>query len=330
MSEGLKSAVFRREREATWRRLQSLVRKAEEKGLRALTTEELIALPQLYRATLASLSVARDVSLDASLIAYLENLSLRAHLFVYAVRETFGQAVNGFFGETLPRAVRAAVAHVVLAGAALALGATVAYALVMGSDEWFYAFVPEHLAGGRTPDADVEHLRSTLAGGGGGEGGLAIYATSLFVHNAGIGLFAFALGFAAGVPTLALLFYNGAVLGAFIALFVSRGLGAEMAGWLTIHGATELFAVILCGAAGLMVAGAALFPGDRRRLDAMAETGHQAAVVAAGAVPLFFAAGLLEGFGRQLIEDTGTRLAIGLGIFGLTITYLALAGRERR
>ena len=63
----------------------------------------------------------------------------------------------------------------------------------------------------------------------------------------------FALGFALGVPTLLLLIQNGLMLGAFIALYDSRGLGFEIVGWLMIHGVTELGAIVLCGAAGLML-----------------------------------------------------------------------------
>lgn len=104
--------------------------------------------------------------------------------------------------------------------------------------------------------------------------------------------------------------YNGAMLGAFLALFASRGLGIELGGWLLIHGVTELFAVILAGAAGLRIGWAAAFPGERRRLDALAEAGRHAATVMGGVVVMLFLAGLLEGFGRQLITDTAARYGV--------------------
>ena len=94
---------------------------------------------------------------------------------------------------------------------------------------------------------------------------LATFAASLFSHNARIGILAFALGFVAGLPTLFLLFYNGLVLGAFAALYHARGLGVDIWGWLLPHGVTELLAVVLCGAAGFLLAHGLVFPGARPR-----------------------------------------------------------------
>jgi uncharacterized membrane protein SpoIIM required for sporulation len=135
-------------------------------------------------------------------------------------------------------------------------------------------------------------------------------ATFLFTHNAQIALFAFALGFALCLPTAALLVLNGGMLGAFLALFFSRDLGIEATGWLMIHGTTELFAIVLAGAAGFSIGWAVTFPGARTRVDAAAEAGRRAATAMAGVVVMLFVAGLLEGFARQLVQQDVVRYAI--------------------
>jgi len=71
-----------------------------------LSDSELLQLPQLYRAALSSLSVARATALDASLIAYLESLATRAYFFVYGTRTRLLQKVTGFFRHDWPMAVR--------------------------------------------------------------------------------------------------------------------------------------------------------------------------------------------------------------------------------
>ena len=78
----LKSFRFRAERAADWLRLESLLRKAEGRSAAALSDDELLAVPVLYRASLSSLSVARATSLDRALIDYLESLCTRAYFFV--------------------------------------------------------------------------------------------------------------------------------------------------------------------------------------------------------------------------------------------------------
>ncbi len=105
---------------------------------------------------------------------------------------------------------------------------------------------------------------------------------------------------------------NGAMAGAFIALYAQHGLGWQLGGWMFIHGVTELFAVTLAGAAGFRLGWTVAFPGGRSRVDALAESGRQAATVMAGVVVMLFLAGLLEGFGRQLIKDDVARWAIAL------------------
>jgi len=72
-SAALRSDRFRLEREGEWRRLDDIIKRMEGGGLRRISDEDLIALPALYRTAASSLSVARETSLDAATLAYLES-----------------------------------------------------------------------------------------------------------------------------------------------------------------------------------------------------------------------------------------------------------------
>lgn len=326
----LTSQKFRRDREATWRELERLVTKAERRGLGRLDSAELLRLPVLYRAAVSSLSVARAISLDRNLTRYLESLSSRAYFLVYGARASVAGGVAGFFLRRFPAAVRAARWHLLAAAVALALGTATAFALVTANQEWFHTFVSAELAGGRTPAASTGALRRSLAEPAKPPAErLLTFATFLFTHNARIGMLAFALGFAFGVPTLVLLFYNGLVLGGFAALYASRDLSLELGGWLAVHGTTELLAVVLCGAAGLQIGASLAFPGRYGRLEVLARNGRRAGGIVLGAVALFLIAGLLESFARQLVTDTTLRYAIGGGALLAWALYFLGAGRGR-
>jgi uncharacterized membrane protein SpoIIM required for sporulation len=145
----------------------------------------------------------------------------------------------------------------------------------------------------------------------------------LFAHNCGVALLAFAVGFAFGLPTALVIAFNGATMGMFIALFVSHGLGYEVGGWLIIHGVTEMFAFVLAGAAGLNIGRAMAFPGNQTRLDALAKAGLVSGTVMGGCVVMLLVAGLLEGFGRQLITSDIARYVIGgaSGVIWLSYFY---------
>jgi uncharacterized membrane protein SpoIIM required for sporulation len=308
----LKSQRFRTERERDWRQLEALVTKAEKRSASALSNAEILAMPVLYRSTLSALSVARETSLDQGLIGYLESLSARAYFFVYGARSTPLEQLNAFFSRDWPRGVQSIWRETLVALFVTALGALVAYVLVGADSDWFFTFVDPGLAQGRDPTATQAALRATLYDGADADG-LSFFATYLFTHNAEVALLAFALGFAFGVPTIVVLLSNGAMLGAMVHVFVSKGLGYEFGGWLLIHGVTELFAIVLAGAAGLRIGWAVAFPGRQSRLEAMSGAGKAAGAVMMGVVIMLMLAGVLEGFGRQLITSDTVRYAIAGG-----------------
>jgi uncharacterized membrane protein SpoIIM required for sporulation len=304
-----RSRRFREEREADWRRLEALLARAEGGRATALSVDELIALPLLYRSAVSSLSVARAISLDAALIAYLESLVARAYFFVYGARARPAERLLRFFRADWPAAVRMLWRETAVAAAILAVAVAAGYALVSRDSDWYGAIMPAEMTQGRDATATTAFLRSVLYDAQ-QRNHLSVFATFLFTHNAQIAILAFALGFAFCLPTALLLAQNGLGLGALMALYGSRGLLAPLAGWLFIHGVTELLATVLAGAAGFRIGWAVMFPGARARLDAVAAAGRSAGAVMAGVVLMLVIAGVLEGVGRQLILDDGARYAI--------------------
>ena len=324
----LRSDRFRQEREADWRRLEAIISRIERGSLRRLSDGDMLALPVLYRTVASSLSVARETSLDAATLAYLEALVQRAWFLVHGPQITLWMWLKRFFGGGWSRAVRALAPDIAIGLAVMVAGTFAGWTMVAADPAWFAAFVPVALAETREPGASRAVLRATLFGHA-RQDGLSVLAAGLFSHNSQIAILAFALGFAFGVPSLLLLAQNGGMLGAFLWLFHSQGLTLEVAGWLSIHGTTELFAVLLAGAAGLHIGRAIAFPGARSVLVAASEAGRRAALVMVGAVLMLLVAALLEGLARQLIEDTIARLAVGWGMLALWLVYFLGAGRGR-
>lgn len=308
----LKSLLFREERELNWIELDRLVNTYERCGVKELSDEEILAAPVLYRSTLSALSVARSTSLDRAVIDYLESLCARSYFFIYGSRATVWDKLDNFFRVEWRLAVCDVWKETLVSALLLALGIAVALILYGQSVDWYFTFMPAELAGGRNPGATTASLRGTLYHVKDGDGdGLSLFATSLFAHNSRVALMAFASGFAFGIPSAILIASSGATMGVFIALFVSHGLGYEVGGWLIIHGMTEILAFVLAGAAGLNLGRAIAFPGDQSRLDSLAKAGVVSGTVMAGCIVMLLVAGLLEGFGRQLITSDIARYFIG-------------------
>jgi uncharacterized membrane protein SpoIIM required for sporulation len=326
----LKSAQFRRERQATWKELEELVAGVEKSGIRSLSADELERLPVLYRSAVASLSVAGSISLDRNLLEYLTALTGRAYLCVYGTKSGAGGTFLGFFRRRFPAAVRAHAGYVAVAVLLMGLGVLTGWRLTLADPERYYSFVDEEMAQGRTPEASTQELREVLYDKGEGPSSmLGAFATFLFTHNAKVGILCFALGFAAGLPVLYLLFSNGMVLGAMAALYQTRGLGWEFWGWILPHGVTELGAVCLCGAAGLALGTGLTFPGPQSRLHNLAARGRRASLLVLGAVGMFLVAGLIEGIFRQTVHSLTVRWLVAAATLACWAVYFIVLGRGR-
>ncbi|VWX60412.1 stage II sporulation protein M [Sphingorhabdus sp. 109] len=323
----LRSDRFRLERETDWTRLESIVSKMEKGKAGQLTDEDVLALPTLYRTLLSSLSIARENSLDAGLIDYLEGLALRSYFMVYGTQTSFGRWLGSFFGGGWSRAVRAIQPDIWIALLVMIAGAVIGYILVAGNSDWFYALVPGNFADARVPGASEQALRETLFGAHDGDG-LAVFAAFLFSNNAQVALLAFALGFAFAIPSILLLIHNMALLGAMLWVFAQRGLTIDFIGWLSIHGTTELFAILLAGAAGIHVGRSIAFPGAKSHLNAASDAGKRAALVMVGVILMLICAGLLEGYARQLINNSIGRFAVGGGMLFFWLLYFFRFGRQ--
>lgn len=321
----LRSDRFRQEREGDWKRLEAVIARLEAGRIGSITNADLLALPALYRGTVASLSIARETSLDTATLGWLEALVERAWFQLYGPRQSFWIWLRRFLGGEWPAAVRAIGPELLIALAVMIAGTLTGWLLCAGDPGWYYALVPGGAGDTRVPGASRAVLLHTLfdnnGPGGGRQSGLGAFAAYLFGNNAQVAILAFALGFAFGIPPLLLLVQNTGTLGAMLWLYHGQGLTLELAGWLAVHGTTELFAILLAGGAGLHIGRAIAFPGDRPILASAAAAGQRAATVMAGVGLMLLVAACLEGFARQLVESTPARLAIGSAMLALWCGY---------
>jgi uncharacterized membrane protein SpoIIM required for sporulation len=325
----IRSARFRAEREPDWRRLERIVATVERRGLRALDFEDAQALAVLYRQAMASLSMAREISLDRALLAYLEALCARAYLAVYAPQERLGGLVSRLLVKGIPQATRRLFPLILIAVAILGLGMAAGFLLFLDDPTWYNTIMPPELAQGRGLGSGRDDLLAVIYSDDKAAGDqLAAFASVLFSHNTRIAILTFCLGVLVCVPSSVLTFYNGMVLGAFLALHADRGILPDAMAWLSIHGITELSAIAIACAGGLHLGQAVLFPGEVRRRDALRRNSRDAVKLALLAALMLVVAAVLEGFGRQLVQDPQARFALGGAVGLVWLLWLGLAGRE--
>ncbi len=312
-----------------WNELEKLIRRAQ-KSVKKLSPEELSRLDVLYRRTTVHLSQVRTRTRDKRLAAYLNGLTAAAHSLIYLPsKEPVLKGLVTFVVEGFARSViRNWRFH--LASAALLIGgAFVAFFAGSLDPVALYAFMPA--ADPRGPGAPREVLLEMLRSGREQGGGTKFaFASFLFSHNLKVGMMSMALGILAAVPSVILIFYNGVILGAFVAVHHQAGLATEMWAWILPHGITEIGAIILCGGVGLQLGWAVINPGLRTRTKAIADTASDCGRTVGGAAAMLVAAAIIESYLRQSHLSDAARLifAAASGVFWLLYLLHGFA-RER-
>ncbi|MEX2287362.1 MAG: stage II sporulation protein M [Planctomycetaceae bacterium] len=157
----------------------------------------------------------------------------------------------------------------------------------------------------------------------------ALMAGFYISHNVGIALDCFARGILLGIGTIYTLLFNGIVLGAVGGYMISQGHSERFLSFVISHGAFELTAIAVAGAAGLMLGNALLHPGSHGRLESLRVRALDAVQVAAGAAAMLVVAALIEAFWSPAGIPAVAKYIVGTGLWVAVFLYLAFSGRGR-
>jgi uncharacterized membrane protein SpoIIM required for sporulation len=280
--------AFINKKRGNWERLSFIVERTKNGGLSRLSKEELPALGSLYRRAAADLAYARQQNANPNLVLYLNELVGNAHGVIYAEDSGGWSRLWHFLLYGLPAVLRKRMAYTVAAVIMTVIGAWLAYALVHKNEAYLSLFMP-----GQLKDS-VDAWKNGFADHGDVSAGEGLaFAGGLMTHNTGIGIMAFATGITFVIPVY-LMFYNGAMMGALIAVVQPTGHLTSMWAGILPHGVWELGAIFICGGAGLTIACALIAPGRYSRKDALVVAGRDACKMMVGTVPMFIIAGLIE------------------------------------
>lgn len=116
------------------------------------------------------------------------------------------------------------------------------------------------------------------------------------INNIKVSFMAFVFGIFTAFGTGYVLFNNGIMLGSFTYFFVDNGLFWESTRVIWIHGTLEISAIILAGGAGIVLGNSIIFPGTLPRKTSMQIGVSKGIKIIVGIIPMFIAAGFLEGY----------------------------------
>jgi uncharacterized membrane protein SpoIIM required for sporulation len=281
----------------------------------------------LYRATCEHLALAQARSYPVALIERLEGLTARGHQRIYRQADFGIGRLGRLFLVDFPAGVRAQRLEV--------LTALVVFALPM-----LVVGVACYLDPGfvlSLHDVQTVDQYDQMYGGGDGPIGRATAGSDWAMfgfyirNNVGIAFQCFASGLFFGVGSLFFLALNGLLAGSVAGYVTWRGHGESFYSFVVTHGAFELTAIVLAGAAGLMLGRSLLAPGRRTRVAALKDAAARAIVIVYGIAAMLIVAAALEAFwsSARWVEP-GVKYLVGGGCWAAVIAYFVLQGRPRR
>ncbi|HUZ50481.1 MAG TPA: stage II sporulation protein M [Candidatus Dormibacteraeota bacterium] len=315
--------LFVERRESDWRHLDEMLARVGRRGIRGLAPGEVAELGGRYRSLAGDLAYAQGRGYDPRLLAYLNRLVARAHAVIYGANTQAGSArIARFYTHTFPREFRRSIVPIVLCAALTVVCAVVAYAVIGSHPADAYALLPK----GMIPPEIRKSLHNSNFNFDTGNSPLA--ASEIITNNVKVAVLAFAGSVTLGILTVYIIATNGLMVGGLGAMFANAGFGYDF--WATVapHGAIELTAIQIAGAAGLLIAAGIIAPGRLRRRDAIRANAARAGVLFAGVASMLVVAGTIEGFFSPLRLPADARIVFGCVTAILLAAYFTFAGRS--
>jgi uncharacterized membrane protein SpoIIM required for sporulation len=320
----MKQSQFETRHQADWQQFAQLLEELE-RGIATRKKSETFASD--YRRICQQLALAQERGYSSYLVEPLQQLAMRGHQQLYRHRSHLGAQILSFVLADFPRLVRAQwrfvlVASLLFFGSLIGMGL-----LVYGFPDLVYSVVsPEQVIDMEAMYDPAAHRLGEAAARGSSEDWMMF--GYYIMNNIGIAFQTFATGLLFGLGSLFFLFFNGLMIGAVAGHLSGGGYGETFWSFAIGHGAFELTAIALAGAAGLKLGWALLAPGALPRSEALRLAAKVSVQLICGVMLFLLIAAFVEAYWSSLNSVLPlTKYLVGAMLWTLVLAYLIFAGR---
>ena len=248
-------------------------------------------LADAYVETTSDLAFAQSHYPQSRITMYLNNLASALHNELYrAKREQWTRLIT-FWTREVPATMRRERRALLVSLLIFVVSSFIGVVSQLGDTEFCRVIL-----GNGYVDMTLENIeKGNPMGVYGNDEELPMFL-GITLNNIFVSFVVFAMGILTTFGTGFKLFQNGVMLGSFQTFFFQQGVGYEsmLAVWL--HGTLEISAIIVAGAAGVVLGNGWLFPGTMTRLESFRQGARRSLKIVVGTVPLFIVAAFIEGF----------------------------------
>lgn len=321
----MKQASFEKRHQSSWQRFARQLT-ALERG--KLTGKDCEAFASDYRQICQQQALAEARGYSNPLIERLQQLTLRGHQQFYRHRSHLRARLIAFLLGGFPQLVRSQWRFVLAAALCFYGGLLLMGLLVYLTPQLVYSVMdPAQVQSMEAMyDPDASRLGRFAERGSGQDWVMFGY---YIMNNIGIAFQTFASGLLFGLGSLFFLLFNGLLIGAVAGHLSQIGYGETFWSFVVGHGAFELNAIVLAGAAGLKLGWALLAPGQNTRSEALRLAAQLAIQLLCGAALFLLVAAFVEAYWSSMTyTGPAVKYAVGAGLWLLVLAYLGLVGRQ--
>lgn len=281
----MKEDKFIKENSHIWSSLENTLNLLKAKSFKNIDKSEFDKFLYNYNRACSHLSYSRTYYGNTATTEYLNRLVAIAHSYIYTTRKSTVKSLLNFFAKDFSLLVQQNYKFFIVSMSLFLLGTLVSFIYTVIQPENASAFIPQELL----DQIDFNNNSSSNWEG-------PVESTFILTNNTKVGFFSFAFGVTLGLGTAWVLIYNGFMLGTLAGLAFIKGFNLKFWSLILPHGILELFAIFVCGAAGLIIGYSLINPGASSRKDSFIIKGKTAIKLVCGTIPIFFIAGFIEGF----------------------------------
>jgi uncharacterized membrane protein SpoIIM required for sporulation len=278
----MREAVFLKSNNHKWKEFEELIEKKQ-------SNPDLLA--NLYIELTDDLAYAQTYYPQSQTVIYLNNLISKVHNLIYRNKKEQKSRLITFWTKELPLLLAGQQKYLLYSFIIFSIAVSIGAVSAAYDDSYVRLILGDGYV--NMTIANIEKGDPMGVYKGSGESEMFLTIT---VNNIKVSFLTFILGIASSFGTGYILFQNGIMLGAFQYFFHTHDLLLTSALSIWIHGTLEISAIIIAGAAGIIMGNSVLFPGTYSRLDSFKHGARKGLKLIIGLVPIFIVAGFLEGF----------------------------------
>ncbi|MCK5917361.1 MAG: stage II sporulation protein M [Cocleimonas sp.] len=313
---------------AAWLDYQELSNRKKRSKKNPIEAPKNIDLPNVYRQICHHYSLANSRMYSPVLVKRLNHLVTRGHQTLYGAHTHFWYQIKQFFAAGFPALMRKEWRLFALAGALFYVPFFAMIIAIQVQPDLVYSV----MEGSQVRDMEVMYDPDSIMRkiGRERESDTDLYMFGFYIkNNTGIGFRNFAGGMLFGLGTLFFMIFNGLFIGAAAGHLTQLGFIDTFWGFVLGHGAFELTAIVISGAAGLKLATALIKPGRKSRLRALIDNGKIAVQIMYGAAVMFIIAAFIEAFWSSMVLPVVIKYVVAAILWSLVIAYFWFLGRAK-